>query len=99
MPCTRGHSAAGSSRRRENTCQRRRILDVGDHMQTATSYADPAIGAVLISLGVSELELARMDVDAGAREEDLRERLAQYARKSAPGLMAHEWAQESRAAR
>jgi hypothetical protein len=85
----------GSSRRRENTnCQRRGSLDVGDHMQTATSYADAAIGAASISLGVSELELARIDVDAGARAEDMRERLAQYARKSAPGLMAHEWAHE-----
>ena len=98
--CTLGHSAAGSGRRRENTyCQRRRILDVGDHMQTATSYADPAIGAVFISLGVSEPEPARIDVDAGVRAEDVRERLAQYARKSAPGKMAHEWAHESRAAR
>lgn len=67
---------------------------LGDHMQTATSYADPAVGAVFISLGVSELELAHIDVDAGARAEDVRERLAQYARKGAPGLMAHEWAHE-----
>ena len=49
--------------------------------------------------GVSKPELARIDVDAGARAEDLRERLAQYARKNAPGLMAREWAHESRAAR
>ena len=56
---TRGHSAAGSSRCRQNTnCPRRGILDVGDHMQM----------------------------------------LAQYAWKSARGLMAHEWAHESRAA-
>jgi len=49
----------GSGERRENTnCQRRRILDVGDHMQTATAL------------------------------------LAQYSRKSAPGLMTHEWAHE-----
>jgi|SRR5271168_4152130 len=80
-------------------CQHRGILDVGDHMQTATSYADPSIGAVFISLGVSEFELARIDVDAGARAEDVRERLAQYARKGAPGLLAHEYAHESRAAR
>jgi hypothetical protein len=89
MPCNRGHSAAGSSRRR---------LDVGDHMQTATSYADPAIGAVFASLCVSELELARIDADASARAEDVGKGLAQYAWKSAPGLMAHEWAHKSRAA-
>jgi hypothetical protein len=55
----------GPNRRRENTsCQRRGSLDVGNHMQTALSHADSAIGA------------------------------AQYARKSAAGLMAHEWAHE-----
>ena len=42
--------------------------------------------------------LEALSVDAGARAEDVRERLAQYARKSAPGLMADEWAHESRAA-
>jgi hypothetical protein len=67
---------------------------LGDHMQTAISYVDPAIGAVCISFGVSDLELAHIDVDAGARAEEVRGRLAQYARKSAPGLMAHEWAHE-----
>jgi hypothetical protein len=67
-------------------------------MQTATSHADPAIGAAFISLGVFELQLARIDVVAGARAEDVRERLALYARKSARGLMAHEWAHEKRAA-
>jgi hypothetical protein len=55
----------------------------GDHMQTATSYADPAIGAVFTAFGVSE-----------ARAEDMGERLAQYARKSAPRLMAREWSHE-----
>jgi hypothetical protein len=89
----------GPGKRRENTnCQRRRILDVGDYMQTATSCADATIGAVPTPLGVFELELTRVDVDAGARAEDVRERLAVYARKSAPGLMAHGWAHEKRAA-
>jgi hypothetical protein len=92
-------------RRRENTyCQRREILDVGGHMQTATSHADPAIGAVFtsaipISLYVSELELARIDSDTRSRAEDVRERNAQYAWKRAPGLMAHKWAHEALAAR
>ena len=72
---------------------------LGDRMQTATSSADPAIGAVSIPLGVSELELARIDADARARAEDVRERLAQCQWKSAPGLMARECAHESRAAR
>jgi len=67
-------------------------------MQTAASYADPAIGAVFIPLGVSELELARIDADARTRAEDVGEGLAQYVWKSAPGLMAHEWAHESQAA-
>jgi len=99
MPCIRGHSTAGSSRRRANTnCQRRGIFDVGDHMQTAASYADPAIGAVFIPLGVSELELARIDADARTRAEDVGERLAHYTRKRAPGSMAHQWAHEWRAA-
>jgi hypothetical protein len=42
--------------------------------------------------------LEAFSVDVGARAEDVRERLAQCARKSSPGLMAHEWAHESRAA-
>jgi len=47
MPCVGAIQAARSSRRRENTnCQRREILDVGDDMQTATSNADHAIGAL-----------------------------------------------------
>jgi|SRR6516162_4665346 len=90
-----GHSAAGSSRRRENTnCQRRGSLDVGGHMQTATFHADAAIGAASTSFGVFELKLARIDVDAGARAEGMRERLALYARTSAPGLVANAWAHE-----
>jgi hypothetical protein len=67
-------------------------------MLTATSYADPAIGAVLTSLGVCGLEPARIDVDAGARAEGARVGIAQYARTSAPGLMAHECAHKYRAA-
>jgi hypothetical protein len=87
-------------RRRENTNrQRRGILDVGDQMQTATTYADPAIGAVSTSLGVFELGLARVEADARAGAEEVKERLAQYPWKSARGLMAHEWAYELRAAR
>ena len=70
----------------------------GDRMQTATSFADPAIGGSFIPLDVSELELARIDADASARAEDVGKGLAQYAWKSAPGLMAHEWAHKSRAA-
>ena len=92
-------SAAGSSRRRENTNRQRcAILDVGDYMQTATCHAQPAIGAEFTSLCVSELELACIDSDTRARAEDVRERNAQDAWQSAPGLMVHEWAHESRAA-
>lgn len=96
MPYIRGQSA----RLDQADAVRTRIASaagswmLGDHMQTATSCADPAIGAAFISLGVSELELARIDLDAGARAEDARERLAQCAPKSAPGLMAHESAHE-----
>jgi hypothetical protein len=50
-------------------------------MQAATSCADPAIGAVFISLDVSEPEIARIDADAIARAEDVGEGLAQYAWK------------------
>ena len=67
-------------------------------MQTVTSYAGPVIGAVFTSSWVSEFELARIDADASARAEDVGEGLAQYVWKSAPGLMAHEWAHESQAA-
>jgi hypothetical protein len=42
--------------------------------------------------------LEALSVDAGTRAEDVRERLAQYTRKSAPGLMADGWAHEWRAA-
>jgi hypothetical protein len=72
---------------------------LGDRMQTATSFADPAIGAVSVPLGVFELELARIDADARARAEDVREALAQCEWKSAPGLLARECAHESQAAR
>jgi len=44
-------------------------------MQTATSFADPAIGASFIPLDVSELEPARIDADARARAEDVRKAL------------------------
>jgi hypothetical protein len=67
-------------------------------MQTTTSFADPAIGASFIPLDVSELELARIDADARARTEDVRGSLAQYAWKSARGLMTHECVHEPRAA-
>jgi hypothetical protein len=66
-------------------------------MRTATSFADPAIGAPFIPSDVSELELARIDADARARTEDVRESLAKYAWKSARGLMTHECVHESRA--
>jgi hypothetical protein len=69
---------------------------LGPHRQTARSCADAAIGAVPISLGVSKLEVAR--IDARARVEEVRERLAPYAWKDAPELLAHEWAHGSRAA-
>jgi hypothetical protein len=42
-------------------------------MQTATSFADPAIGGSFIPLDVSELELVRIDADARARTEHVRE--------------------------
>jgi hypothetical protein len=70
---------------------------LGDPMQTPISFADPAIGASFIPLEVSELELARIDADARARTEDVRESVAQYAWKSARGLMMHECVHESRA--
>jgi hypothetical protein len=67
-------------------------------MQTATPYADPAIGAVSRPLGVFELELARIDAGGKARPEDVREGVAPYAWKSAAGSMAREWAHEARTA-
>jgi hypothetical protein len=70
---------------------------LGDPMQTPISFADPAIGASFIPLEVSELELARIDADARARTEDVRESVAQYAWKSARGLIMHECVHESRA--
>lgn len=69
-------------------------LGCGDHMQTATPYVDPVIGAVLMTLGVYELELGRTDVDRGARAKDVRDTRAQYSRQSAPGSMTHEWAHQ-----
>jgi len=67
-------------------------------MQTATSFADPANGASFIPLDVCELELARIDADARARTEDVRESLAQYAWKSARRLMTRECVYQPRAA-
>lgn len=68
-------------------------------MQTATPFADPAIGASFIPLDVSELKPARIDADARARAEDVRKSLAQYAWKGARGLTTRECVHESRAAR
>jgi len=71
---------------------------LGTTCRQPQSYADPAIGVAFTSLSVSGLELARIDADARARAEDVRERLAQYAWKSAPWLMAHASAHEAMAA-
>jgi hypothetical protein len=78
-------------------CRCRRILDVGEHMQTAISYADPAFGADLrLSPFASSNSLASMPHVSSL--EGVRQSFARAAWKSASGLIAHEWAHEWRTA-
>jgi hypothetical protein len=78
-------------------CRCRRILDVGEHMQTATSYADPAFGADLRRspfASSNSLALTSHESSLGG----MRQSFTRAACKGASGLMAHEWAHEWQAA-
>jgi hypothetical protein len=69
------------------------IIELKRRFRTATTpqgYWDVGTRRVVV--------LEALSVDTGARAEDVREKLGQYARKSAPGLMPHERAHESRGA-
>ena len=78
-------------------CRCRRILDVGEHMQTATSYADPAFGADLRrSQFASSNSLASTSHETSL--EGMRQSFTRTACKGASGLMAHECAHEWQAA-
>jgi hypothetical protein len=74
-------------------CRCRRILDVGEHMQTATSYADHAFGADLRpSPFASSNSFASTSHES--LPEGIRQSLTRATWKSTCGLMAHEWAHE-----
>ena len=76
-----GYSAAGIKRTRIANAAGSRMLGT---LQTVTSDADPVIGAVPISLGVSELQVAGIEAYARVRAEEVRDRLAYYAWRSVP---------------
>jgi hypothetical protein len=60
-------------------------------MVQAASYTDPVASAITIRLVVPQADLDAIRADAAHRE-GFHHRVASYAWKIAPGLLAHEWA-------
>jgi len=68
-------------------------------MAPTISYADPAVGAVLVSFEIPDVDRERIVRDATARRDGYRDRLRKYAWRRMPSLLTHEWAHVLQVAR